>query len=157
MGEGFAQHFAALGEGEAHGLVKGGEVVYLPGGCGARYEADDGAIDFRRRVEGVRRDVKQRGGLAPQLCHQAEAAVGFAAGRGGDAVNDFFLQHIVHIVDVLALGEAVKEDGRGEVVGQVADEAEFFCCWRGVFVARFGSCGMRTNFTPTGGGGRTCR
>ena len=50
-----------------------------------------------------------------------------AAGRGGDALDDFLLQHHVQVVDVLVRRRDVKQQRRGDVVGQVADDAQACC------------------------------
>ena len=63
-------------------------------------------------------------GLEPGREHDGETAVGFAAGRRGDAVDDFLLQHHVQVVDVFVGGGDVKQQRRGDVVGQVADDAQ---------------------------------
>ena len=106
--EGMAQHFAALVEGTANGCGESRFIVYHPGGGGTRHEADDGTIDFRWRRKGGGWDGEEGSGVAPQLCHQTEAAVVFTAWHSGDALYNFFLQHEVHIGDVCTCGEAVE-------------------------------------------------
>jgi hypothetical protein len=60
------------------------------------------------------------------LQHHRQASVGLAAGGGGHALDDFLLQHEVHVGDRGGVLEAMKKDRRGNVVGQVADEADRF-------------------------------
>ena len=87
-------------------------------------EARHGRPDARRGREGARADVEQMPRLEPGRQHHREAAVVAAAGRGDDAVDDFLLQHHVQIVDVLVRRSDVKQQRRGDVVRQVADDAQ---------------------------------
>ena len=90
----------------------------------AHGQARHGGPDAGGGREGSRADIEQMSRLEPGREHHGEPAVGTAAGRGGDAVDDFLLQHHVQIVDVLMGGGDVKQQRRGDVVGQVADDAQ---------------------------------
>ena len=61
---------------------------------------------------------------AVRLQHHAQAPVDLAARAGGHAFDDFLLQHEVHVADRRGVLERMEQDRRGQVVGQVADEAE---------------------------------
>ena len=56
--------------------------------------------------------------------HDAEPPVSFAAGAGRHAVDDFLLQHEVHVMDAVAAVDQVKQERRRDVVGQVADDPQ---------------------------------
>jgi hypothetical protein len=45
-------------------------------------------------------------------------------GLGGQALHDFELQHEVHVRDQVRKAEQMEDQGRGDVVGQVADDAQ---------------------------------
>jgi hypothetical protein len=49
-----------------------------------------------------------------------------AARLGGQALNHFELQHEVHVLDEAGVFEQVKDEGRGDVVGQVAHHPQRF-------------------------------
>ena len=62
--------------------------------------------------------------LEPGCQHHGEPSVRTAAGCGGDAFDDFLLQHHVQIVDVIMGGGDVKQQRRRNVVGQIADDSQ---------------------------------
>lgn len=98
---------------------------------GSEDPAEDGGVDFGWGREGLGRQGEEGIGLAVELDGGAEEAVVAAAGRGGDAVCDFALDHEDGEVDGgCGVGEA-GEDGRGDVVGQVADDEELLAGFEG--------------------------
>ena len=46
------------------------------------------------------------------------------SGRGRHAIDDFFLQHEMHVLDRAALAEQMKQHGRRNIVGKVADDPQ---------------------------------
>jgi hypothetical protein len=60
----------------------------------------------------------------PRGEHYGQAAVVAGSGPGGDAIHDFTLQHHVHVFDRCCVIEQVKEQRRGNVVRQVAHDAQ---------------------------------
>ena len=117
-----AQRLTPLREGRRHRACK------RRGHCECRFpahgEARHGGPDARCGRERARADIEQMFGLEPGREHDGETAVGVAAGRGRDTVDDFLLQHHVQVVDVFVGGGDVKQQRRGDVVGQVADDAQ---------------------------------
>ena len=92
----------------------------------AWHQLHDGRVDFWRRLECRGRYSEKRLSLAVSLDHDAEAAIILVTGRRAYPVDDFFLQHEVHVADQVPEIEQVKQDGGRDVVGQVADDAELF-------------------------------
>ncbi len=72
----------------------------------------------------MRRHFKHRDNLTIILRHHAEAAVGFAAWPGDEAVNHLFLQHEVHIFNRTSIAEKVKHQRGRNIVRQVAEDAQ---------------------------------
>ena len=56
--------------------------------------------------------------------HDRQPAVGLGSRNGCDAVNDFLLQHEVHVDNRVPMVEQMEEQRRGDVVGEVADEPQ---------------------------------
>jgi hypothetical protein len=100
------------------------------GKTGGEVPAEDGGVDFRGRVEGFGRQGEEGFGAAVELQGDGEEAVFTGARFGGDAVGYFALDHEYCAVKYCVArcsglsGEA-KQDGRGDVVGQVADDEEW--------------------------------
>ena len=69
-------------------------------------------------------DVEQRRDRAAGLQHHAQPAIDLAARPGGHAVDDFLLQHEMHVAHRRGVVERMEQDRRGQVVGQVADQAD---------------------------------
>ncbi len=87
-------------------------------------EPDERRLDLGRRPEGPRADVEQPRHGAARLQHHGQPAVGLPPRAGGHPVHDLLLQHEVHIADAADLVEQVEQQRRGDVVGQVADDAQ---------------------------------
>ena len=56
--------------------------------------------------------------------HDTESAVFFTAGSRTNPVNDFFLQHKVHIANLWSKQCEMKQQGGGDVIGQISDNAQ---------------------------------
>lgn len=85
-----------------------------------RSQPDDGAIDLRRRPEGGRFDEEQLLNTALRLHAGGEIAVVAAAGGGGKARGHFPLHQEDGALQQGAERERPFDDGRGDVVRQVA-------------------------------------
>ena len=95
-------------------------------GAGARHQTHHRGCDFRRRHEGRRLDVEQDARLAAPLRQHRQASVALRCRRGDDAFGDFALEHENGAVvpGRPRLGaEPGDEQRRGDVVGQVGDDA----------------------------------
>ncbi|MCY1367601.1 hypothetical protein D9M69_545440 [compost metagenome] len=88
------------------------------------YQAHDGRIDFRRRVERARADVEQVLDPAVVLNHDRQATPVATTRAGSQALDHFLLQHEVHIANQVRVVQQVKNQRRGDVVRQVADHAQ---------------------------------
>jgi hypothetical protein len=62
------------------------------------------------------------------LDHHRQPSIVLAAGGGGQAVDHLLLQHEQHVLDAGSLVEQVKQQGRGDVVGQIANQTQFPAC-----------------------------
>jgi hypothetical protein len=89
-----------------------------------RHEPHDRRVHLRRRPERAGRHLEQVFHAAARLQHDAQPAVDLAARVGGHAVHHFLLQHEVHVADRGGVLERVEQQRRGDVVGQVADQAD---------------------------------
>ena len=58
------------------------------------------------------------------LQHDRQAAIVGRGGFGNHALDDFFLQHESHVADVRGKRHQVEQQRGGNVVGQVADDAQ---------------------------------
>ena len=87
--------------------------------------APHGTVHARRWVKVARRHEQHiLHGVAP-LQHHRQPAIGGRGRPGHDAVYDLFLQHEVLILNHVDLFQQVKQDGAGDVIGQVADNSYF--------------------------------
>jgi len=68
-------------------------------------------------------DIEQSIDLKATPEHDAESAIGLAAGWCGHAIDNFFLQHEMHVDDLLPIVEQVKQQRCRDVVRQVANDA----------------------------------
>ena len=85
------------------------------------------------------------------LHHHREPAIGFIARHRAEALDNFELQHKVHILNKLAHLNQVKQQGRGNIVGQVADKAH----WSAVMkLGKVGFQGIATKNTKVRIGGK---
>ena len=116
-----AQGLAFLAEAEAGEGEEGFVIVHL-GSAGQ--EADDGGIDLGRRAEGGARDRKEDGDFGGELGLDGEIAVVAGTGFGGETVGDFELNEEDGALEQRAEGERLFDDGRGDVVGQVAGDGD---------------------------------
>ena len=87
-------------------------------------EGDEGGSDSRRRIEGAARDFEDEFGAGVELREDREIAVVARAWLSGEAEGDFGLDDDVNFVDEIGEGEEVVEDGRGDVVGEIAVNAD---------------------------------
>ena len=87
-------------------------------------EGDEGGSDSGRRVEGAARNFENEFGAGIELREDREIAVVARAGLGGEAESDFGLDDDVNFVDEIGEVEEVMEDGRGDVVGEIAVDAD---------------------------------
>src|SRR5690606_4610993 len=72
-------------------------------------------------------DIEQVLHAAVILNHDRQAAPIAAAGGRGQALDDLLLQHEMHVADQVGMIEQVENQRRGDVVGQVADDAQAVC------------------------------
>ena len=56
--------------------------------------------------------------------HDPESSISLAARRCRHPIDDFLLQHEVHVRDAVAAVQQTKQQRRRNVVGQVADDAQ---------------------------------
>ena len=75
-------------------------------------------------MKGIRRHIEHLFHLVARLQHDAQAAIVGAVGRGHHAIDHLFLQHEVLVLNHRHMVEQVKQDGRGDVVWQVAHHAQ---------------------------------
>ncbi len=116
-----AQGFAFLAEAEAGEGEEGLGIIHLRS---AGEEANDGGIDFGRRAEGGAGDGEEDGYFGGELGLDGEIAVVAGAGFGGEAVGDFELDEEDGALEQRAEGEGFFDDGRGDVVRQVAGDGD---------------------------------
>ncbi len=83
-------------------------------------------MDVRRRREGARRQREEILNAGVELSGRGEQAIVATAGLGGNAVGDFALNHDNGSIDDRMMVEEVQQDRRGYVVGEIADDGEFF-------------------------------
>ncbi len=119
-----AQGLAALVEGLTHNAF---EQAMVFGGVRQgfmRHQTDDGRVDLGWWVEGPGADVEQVFHAAVVLHHDRQPPPIAAARAGGHALDHFFLQHEVHVANQRCVVQQVENQRRGDVVGQVADNAQ---------------------------------
>ena len=75
-------------------------------------------------MKGVGRHIEHLFHLKTRLQHDAQAAIVGAVRGGHHAIDHLFLQHEVLVLHHVHMVEQVKQDGRGDVVGQVAHHAQ---------------------------------
>ena len=73
-----------------------------------RVQPDNGGHYFGWRIECRLVDVEQGFNIQMATEHDAEPAIGLAAGAGCHAVDNFLLQHEMHIENTVAIVEQVK-------------------------------------------------
>ena len=56
--------------------------------------------------------------------HNTQPTIGFAAGAGRHACDDFLLQHEMHIANTIADIEQVKQQRCRDVIREVADDSQ---------------------------------
>ncbi len=103
------------------------EIVRLADTVFHRNHAHHCGIHFRCGVERFGRYVDQQLHIEKILQHHAQAAVVVAFRRGNHALDHFFLQHKVHIDDIVRHLRQLEQKRRGNVVRQVADDFLFAC------------------------------
>ena len=81
-------------------------------------------VCYTKLLRGAGADSKQAGHPAPVLDHDGEAAILAAAGCGGQPIHDFLLQHEMHVPDAARLRKEVKQQRRGDVIGQITDNTQ---------------------------------
>ena len=88
------------------------------------FESQESGLDPRPWRKGAGRNGKEALDRTIELHHDAETAVVPGTRRGSDAIPHFALQRAMHVLDVVDLRQQAKEQGGGDVVGQVADDAQ---------------------------------
>ena len=91
---------------------------------GQRDHAHDGGIHLGRGAERLRRHIEQLFHLEAVLQHHRQPPVFRRGVPGNHALDHFILQHEVHVLDALGVGGEVEQQRRGDVVRQVADDAQ---------------------------------
>ena len=87
-------------------------------------EPDHGRIHPGAGPECVRLDAQERLGRAITLQHDRQAAILTAARAGRDTLGDLFLQHEDHLIGHLNKIQQMKQQGRADVIGQIADDPQ---------------------------------
>jgi hypothetical protein len=85
---------------------------------------DQSGSDFGRRTEGSAGNFKDKFGASVELGGHGEVAIGFCRRLSGEAKGDLRLNDEVHFVNDIGEVEEVMEDGRGDVEGEVAVDAD---------------------------------
>ena len=101
------------------------EILRHADAAGIGNHAHHGRIHFGRRVERFRRHFKQQLHIEKILQHHAQAAVIVAFGRGYHAFHHFFLQHKMHIGHFIGHFAQAKQQRRGNIIRQIADNFLF--------------------------------
>src|SRR5262245_55144812 len=122
--ERIAQGLAPLGEGRAHHPIEARRGAEVESRCRERRDAHDRRSNLGRRREGACADIQQALDPHPGREHDGEPSVNLRAGRRHHAVDDFLLQHEMHVADRGALLEQAKEQRRRNVVGKIAHQAQ---------------------------------
>ena len=87
-------------------------------------QAHDGGPDFGTRLERTGTDVEQRFDLGDGREHDGQASIVLGSRLCGHSIHDFLLQHEIHVCDGGALRQQPKQQRSGNVVRQVADDAQ---------------------------------
>ena len=119
------QSFALLRETQFHKIqearwVAEGEFCAFAG----KAECDQGGGDFRWRLECFARNFENEFGTRVELRDDGKITVIARARLGRKAESDFRLNNDVNLVDEAGEGEQVMKDGRGDVVGKIAVDAD---------------------------------
>ena len=93
--------------------------------------AEDGGVDVGWRGEGSGREREERLSRAVHLDGDGEQSVIARSGSGYDAVSDFALHHEHGAIECGVTGGEFEQDGRGDVVGQIAGDSEALACGSG--------------------------
>jgi len=117
-GEVVAEGFAFLAEGPAGEKQNTRRV----GGRRPGSEAHGGGVDFGGRGEGSGRDSEEKRGGCEQVGLYREIAVVASSGLGGETLRDFALHQQYGPAEERPQREDLVENGRGDVVGQVAGD-----------------------------------
>ena len=88
-------------------------------------QADYRGIHFGRWAEGGGRHTEQEFRSAKELCLDAQESVGARAGMRCDSFGHFLLQQKDGALEQGTDGQGFFDDGRGDVVGKIAD----YCDW----------------------------
>jgi hypothetical protein len=145
-GEGFADQFRAgegaqvvdqgfslLSETQFYEIEEALLVFQAECGAGAgQAQGDERGGDFGRGLEGAAGNLQGDFGVGEVLGEDGEVAVVAGAGAGGEALGDFELDDDVDGFDLRGVLEEPVQDGRGDVVGEIAVDAhapvgEEFC------------------------------
>ena len=118
------ESLALLREGFAHEGQEAGFVQAEFHEARGNSPAEDGGVHVRRGREGFRRQGKEFFRGAVHLHGHREQAVVARAGRGGDAIGHFALNHQYGPVERGMAGCELEEDLRGDAVGQVAEDEQ---------------------------------
>jgi hypothetical protein len=94
--------------------------------------------NFRRRVKRLRPDVKQLFRFQETPQHDGQASIGFAPGGGGYPIDDFLLQHEMHVTNVFAKIQQVKQQRGRDVVWEIPGDAQVVAETREVEAQRVG-------------------
>jgi len=87
-------------------------------------QRDESGSDFRRRVERIARNFEDKFGARIELGEDREITVIAPARLGNEAMSNFGLDDDVDFVDPLGKRKKVMEDGRSNVVGQIAVDTD---------------------------------
>ncbi len=87
-------------------------------------EAQDHGVDFGGGIKIVRAQGEQPLQVEVVLEQDRQDAVIFAAGSGQQALANFLLHHQDHNPDGLFFLQQLEEQGRGDLIGQVADDGQ---------------------------------
>ena len=118
-----AQQLAPLTESHLHKLAEQLDIDNKR--LGMRHHAHNGAVHAGGRVKAVGRHQEYVfHGVAP-LQHHAQSPIVSAAGLGHHAVYDFLLQHEMLVFNDSHRVQQMEKNGRGNVVGKIADHAYF--------------------------------
>lgn len=128
--ERIAQGLAALGEsGRDHSL----ELLALAQRHtrhGQRRKAYDRRLHLGLRIESLRRDLEEHLGATRKLSHNTEPAPVTVSRLRRQALYHLELEHEVHVLDDARGFEQAEDQGRGDVVGEVAYDTQAFASRR---------------------------
>jgi len=122
-GEVVTQGFPLLAEAEAYECDEGvriGDAEF--GGARAGVDADDGRVDFGRRMEGAGLDREEQGNGSEERGVDGEETVIARAGLRGEPLRHLLLDEEDAAAKVGAYRQDLFHDRRGDVVRQVAGD-----------------------------------